>query len=531
MKNFSLKLLCLAAIILPAGIKAQVVKLSSFASASATIYLDFDGQNINSGFWNGGAPFNCNAAPFNNTEITDMFNRVSEDYRPFNVNITTDLDKYNAAPLNRRIRIVVTPTSAWRPGVGGIAYTGSFTWGDDTPAFVFSDRLSNSTKYVAECITHESGHTVGLSHQSKYNSICGLVETYHTGSGPQIGQPGSEIGWAPVMGNSYYKNMTGWNNGPTPSGCANNQDNLTIITTQNGFTYRPDDFTETLNNSTVALGTSFVKDGLITTTTDKDAFKYTLSQISSFHLDAVPYSIGSNTGANLDILIQLYNSSNALIRTYNPTSTLNVVIDTTLNAGTYYFVVSGTGNEFGADYGSLGSYKLTGFMGAVPIHDISLSGTIDKSRHNLKWNIIADEPIKTQVLEISSDGINFSAITTINSLFTTFGYTTYQSGILFYRLKVTSVIDQTAYSNVVALKSTASAEKGFNVSTFIQQDVTVNATENYQYRLSDANGRLIAAGTGIKGINKINIANKPGGMYILQLANNNQRQTERIIKQ
>jgi hypothetical protein len=528
MKNFTLKLLCLLAMAVPASLLAQIPKFTSLATAKATIYIDFDGENVTSGYWNGGATLNCSPASFTNTQIEEIYNRVSEDYRPFNIRITTDLDSFRTAPLNRRVRIIVTPTSAWRQGVGGIAYTGSFTWGDDTPAFVFSDRLANSPKYVAECVSHESGHTLGLAHQTKYDASCTLLETYNTGSGSAT----SEISWAPVMGNSYYKNMTGWNNGPTPSGCTANQDNLSIITSQNGFTYRVDDYTDATNNTATVLATSFTKAGIITTSTDKDAFKYTVSQTAHFHMEAAPYSIGANSmGANLDIQIQLYSGTNTLVRTFNPTTTMNVTIDTVLNAGSYYFVVSGVGNEFGTDYGSLGSYTMNGFQGALPIHDISLKGSVDKSTHNLSWNIVADEPIKAQVLEMSTDAVNFSPVTSISTLLNKYGYNTNQNTTIFYRLKVTSVIDQTAYSNVVALKSAAGSGKRFTVSTFVQNDLTVNATENYQYRLSDLNGRLIAGGIGQKGMNRINIANQAGGMYILQLINNNERQTERIIKQ
>ncbi len=214
MKNFTLKFICVLAMALPARLMAQIPKLTSLPGATATIYMDFDGQVVTSGYWNNGATLNCAAAPMTSAQITEMFHRVAEDYRPFNVTVTTDLDTFNTRPLNRRMRVIVTPTSAWRTGVGGIAYTGSFSWNDDTPAFVFCDRLGNNPKYVAECISHESGHTLGLSHQTKYDASCVMLETYNTGTGS------GEIGWAPVMGNSYYQNMTGWNNGPTPSGCA-----------------------------------------------------------------------------------------------------------------------------------------------------------------------------------------------------------------------------------------------------------------------------------------------------------------------
>ncbi|MES1226874.1 MAG: hypothetical protein ABUT20_65980, partial [Bacteroidota bacterium] len=150
MKNFTLTLFLIMVFC-----SAQVYslpRLSSYPIAPATIYLDFDGQTVVSAGWNGGAALFCAAAPLSDAQITEIFNRVSEDYRPFNVNITTDSTIFLAAPVAQRIRVIITPTSAWKPGVGGISYIGSFTWGDDTPAFVFSDKLGpNNAKYIAEC--------------------------------------------------------------------------------------------------------------------------------------------------------------------------------------------------------------------------------------------------------------------------------------------------------------------------------------------------------------------------------------------
>jgi hypothetical protein len=513
--------------VLLCSVKAySLPKLNSYPSASATIYLDFDGHRVTSASWNGGVPLNCAAAALTDADITEIFNRVSEDYRPFNINITTDSTIFLAAPLTKRVRVIITPTSGWRPGVGGISYIGSFTWGDDTPAFVFSDKLGpNNAKFIAECCTHESGHSVGLSHQSSYDASCNLTETYNTGVGS------GETGWAPVMGNSYYKNMTGWNDGPTPYGCANVQDNLSIISSTNGFTYRTDDYTETMNSGTYALGNSFSLDGLISTNTDKDAFRLTVNQSSSFHFSAIPYSLGNNNGANLDVKVFLYNASQTLIRTYDPANTMSVTIDTSLNAGTYYFVLDGTGNQFTTNYGSLGSYTAIGFFAPLPIHDVRLSGNTEKNKHNLSWNIIADEPIKNQQIEVSTDGSTFKPLTSAAVSVKSFSYAPYDNGMLYYRLKVTSVLEQTVYSNIIALKASGKTDKPYMVSTFVQNQVTVNASENYQYRLSDANGRLIATGIGTKGFNNININNHPAGLYIIQLFNNNEKQTERIIKQ
>jgi hypothetical protein len=507
-----------------------VPKLSSNVAATATIFLDFDGQNVLYPYWNGGAPINCAPAPMTDVQITEAFNRTAEDFRPFEINVTTDSTVFLAAPVDQRTRIIITPTSAWYQGVGGIAYIGSFTWGDDAPAFVFCDRLGpNSPKMVGECCSHESGHTLGLSHQSKFGADCNNpIEQYNSGTG--AGEPG----WAPIMGNSYYKNMSNWNNGPIPNGCTYMQDNLSVITSQNGFGYRADDYTETMDAATTVLATgNFNKEGIITTTTDKDAFKFVKTQNGNFHLTAVPFNVGVNyIGANLDIKIQLYNNTGTLINTYDPSATMSVTIDTVLNAGTYYLMIDGTGNLNIGEYGSLGAYTLNGVNGALPVHDVSLTGNTNNDKHNLYWNIIADEPIKTIDVETSAGGINYKKLTTVTGSAVKFSYVPLQGSKIYYRLKVTSVINQSVYSNTVILKEINDGSNNiFKVATFIKSTITVNANVPYQYQLSDISGRIINKGNGAAGFNNININNQPNGIYIIQLFSNNQRQTERIIKQ
>jgi hypothetical protein len=334
------------------------------------------------------------------------------------------------------------------------------------------------------------------------------------------------------MGSSYNRNMTGWNVGPTPYDCVITQDNISIITTNNGFGFRADDYSETMNTSTASINPNAINtSGIITTTSDKDAFKITISQNSNLHVEATPFNLGANAdGSNLDIMLSLYNSSNVLIRSYNPITTMNVIVDTTLAIGTYYLVVDGTGNNNTSQYGSLGSYTITGFSGVLAIHSVALQGKNINNNHQLNWNIISDEPIITQVLEASYNAIDFAPIMTDATGTKKFDYTPSKSGTLFYRLKVTSSIGESSYSNIVALKANGN-EKLFTVSTLVQQDIKVTATENYTYHLYDANARLITSGTERKGISNINIENLPTGMYILQMMNENYKQTERIIKQ
>lgn len=501
-------------------------RLSSLPGAEATIYFDFDGHTVNHPFWNGGMTLECAPSGLNDEQINEIFLRVSEDYRPFNINITTDSTVFLNAPLNMRSRVIVTPTSGWYPGVGGVAFIGSFVWGDDTPGFVFSDRLQFFAKYIAECCTHESGHTVGLSHQSRYDENCNLLEPYSQGVGT------GETSWAPVMGNSYYRNMTGWNEGPTPYGCSLVQDNLTIITTTNGFGYREDDFADNLGEQTTLLSeSSFSRTGIIATRSDKDPFKYTTSRNGWFHFQAKPFGLNNSTvGANLDIQVEIYNSNRELINTYNPSEKMDVSIDTMLNAGTYYFVVSGAGNANTTDYGSLGSYSIAGAAGPLAINDIALTGQIENANHIFNWDIVADEPIMEQKLEASVNGTSYETIAVMDGTKRSYTYRPRTSGEIFYRLRATSIINETALSNTIMLKVPA-AIKPFRVPTTVRGHIRVQGNEAFDYALADVSGKIIFKGKGMAGTHDISSEQLASGMYILVLHTATAKQTERIIKQ
>ncbi|UEG49507.1 T9SS type A sorting domain-containing protein [Ferruginibacter lapsinanis] len=503
-------------------------KLNSLPSAPSTIYLDFDGQIVNSGVWNSGVSFTCLAATLSESQIIEIFDRVSEDYRPFQINITTDETVFLAAPLEQRIRVIITPTSGWYSLVGGVAYIGSFTWGDDTPCFVFSKNLGNVSKTIAECCSHESGHSLGLLHQSTYDSFCNLSSTLNAGSGE------GESAWTPIMGISYNRNMSTWSNGTTPYDCSYLQDNLNTITSYNGFSYREDDFANDLNTDMVTRNYTAINiDGVISAASDKDAFKINLSSAGSFHVAINPYSIGANNeGANLDCKVELYNASKILLRKYDPVATMDVVIDTFLAVGDYYLIVSGTGNANTNNYGSLGAYKIIGFGQIIlPVHDVVLIGTQKNGICRLSWSIRSEVPVKKIVVEVSADGISFNSIKTSSLPIDQFDYTPYAANNIYYRTKVLSVDDQTTYSNTVMLRGTNKTGKTFTVSTLVQNNISINATADYLFQLVDISGKILLKGRGVKGLNTLNISKQSAGIYILQLINNNERQTERVVKQ
>lgn len=533
MKNFYL-LVFSALFVLGSFItKAQTPILNSYPTAKATIFLDFDGQTVNGTSWNYNGPIYAGPANLTSDQMTEVFNRISEDYRPFNINITTDSAKYWAAPATQRMRVIFTITSDWYGSAGGVSYTNSFTWGDNTPAWVFTALLNYNAKNIAEAGAHEAGHTLGLRHQSQYDANCNKTSDYNSGVGS------GEIGWAPIMGVGYYRNYTLWNNGANPYGCTNYQDDLSIITsTTNGFGYRTDDYANAVGNKAPAVSftnNQFTTSGVIEQSTDQDVFKFTMPSSSRFTLNASPFSaLTGNNGADLDMKVDLLDKQGNLINSYNPSATLNTTIDTSLNSGTYYLRVQGSANTYSSDYASLGSYNLTGTIEnaslPLPLHRLELRGANENNRHSLSWIIDADETVVKQVLEVATDGKNFTAISDLSTEARTFNYVPTRSGSLYYRLSVTFDNGRQYYSNTIGLR-VASASKPYLMSNVVySNNVSVSSPIACNYTITDFAGKQVSQGKIAQGANNINTGFMTSGMYVIRFFDGQDQYVEKFVK-
>ena len=497
---------------------AQVPVLSSLPGASAVIFLDFDGHTVAGTSWNYDGPIYCGGSGLTNEQITEVFNRVAEDYRPFDVNITTDSVKYLQAPYNKRIRALFTITSAWYgAAAGGVSFVGSFIWGDDSPCFIFSQLLNYNVKNIAEACSHEVGHTLGLYHQATYDNNCVKVSDYNYGNGS------GEIGWAPIMGVGYYRNLTLWNNGANPYGCTNYQNDLTVITSQNGFGFRTDDYTEMFSAAYApAINNGhFTISGIVEQNTDKDLFKIAIPSPGHLHIDALPYNVGTgNNGANLDLQINLYNSSQTLINTYNPGTVLGSVIDTNLYAGLYYIRIEGRGNIYTPDYASLGQYSLQGTFTAVatlPLRKLLLKGKVEHSTHLLNWEIDADEAVVLQTVEAAEDGIHFTAINTSPvATNRSFVYTPLKQGPVTYRLKVLLDNSREYYSNTIQIKNTGETAGPKLQLVLVQDNLVIASPGRFEYTMYNSGGSLVRKGVFVTGTNLVTTKNLAKGIYYIQ---------------
>jgi hypothetical protein len=516
---------------------AQVPILSSYPDASAVIFLDFDGHTVTGttwNYWNPNSPIVCGASTLSNTQIIQIFNRVAEDYRPFNINITTDSTKFLAAPVDQRMRVLLTVSSSWYGSAGGVAIIGSFATGDDTPCFVFTALLNNNVKNIAEAASHEAGHTLGLFHQSSYDANCIKTSDYHYGQGS------GEIGWAPIMGVGYNRNFTLWNNGPNSYGCTSYQKDLDIITAaNNGFDYRDDDHSNTFASATLAnfSNNQFNVNGVIERNTDQDLIQFIMPSNGQFQLDATPYNVGTgNAGSDLDMQVTLYNASQSELNVYNPGASLSSIVDTTLNAGTYYLEVEGKGNQYAPAYASLGSYSLLGRISTtgnvLPLHRLELHGFLNGDKHELSWIIEADEQVTEQSLEISTDGRTFQMLTQSSTDARLYIYRPYNLPSAQYRLKVTFDDGHSYYSNIVNIRTNGTAARPQLMGTLINSNtIAVSSPGKYEYMILDVNGKMISKGQLTSGVNNLNAAGMISGMYVIRFADNTQQWTDKLVRQ
>lgn len=313
-------------------------------SNPAVILLDFDGEVVQNTAWNVSAPINCAPANMSSENLQAIFNRIANDYSAFNVVVTTNETTYQNAPSNRRVRLIFTETWEWFGQAGGAAFLNSFGTTSNPPAFVFTSLLNYNPKAIAEAGAHELGHTFGLEHQSSYDGSA-LINFYNYGTGS------GEVGWAPIMGCGYYKNLTLWHNGPTSNGYNQMQDEVAMLNNKIGTI--SDDVSGTITGAEPLTST---REAVIHHSNDVDAFYMNLSSTKTFR--AVPYNVGTgNNGANLDIVLKVYTAAGQLLQTINDPSVLDASV--TLSPGQYVVSVSVDDNVNISRYGMVGKYTVS----------------------------------------------------------------------------------------------------------------------------------------------------------------------------
>jgi PKD repeat protein len=374
----------------------QTFVLHSRPSSKRKIYLDFNGHTTTGSAWNTSYGIDPIVSPAFDTDglpgtystneiavIQNIWRRVAEDYAAFDVDVTTEQppldqmtrssstdDTYGArALITKNFTIGTTKGNC---NCGGFAYVGVFDNTNEVykTAFIFQDMLGNGEKSIAEAVSHEVGHNLGLSHDG--NATAG----YYTGHGSGV------TGWAPIMGVGYSKELVQFSKGEYLN--ANNKEDDFLVMQSNGVLFAADDFGNTAALARALTPTdlngvsSYTINGLVETPLDADVFSFR-ANAGTVTVSATPFQ----KSPNLDILIQLRDANGVVLAESNPATLLSASLSVLVPGGTYYLTVQGTGNgdPLGlgySSYGSLGRYSVAlsaPVAGAAPVASISSSAT------------------------------------------------------------------------------------------------------------------------------------------------------------
>ncbi|MUH52218.1 MAG: hypothetical protein F2789_13520, partial [Actinobacteria bacterium] len=396
-----------AAPALAAGVAASdAFLLESRPGASRTMYLDFNGEVVTGSGWNINSNLPAiNATPFDRdgditsfsdaerAMIIDIWAIVSEDYAPFNINVTTKdpgaaaIDRTDVSDLVYGTRVVYTNSSFAQSATGcvgsctGIAYLNAFdTYATSTtyahsllqPAWAFTGIAASAefpTVFLGLIASHEAGHNLGLSHDS---CSSGCANGYYSGQGS----------WTPIMG-SGSKPIQQFSNGDY-TGATNTEDDYAVMATH-GAVAMVDDYPDSAVGAPIVDLAVASANGLISTRADVDYMKVS-SAGGSTTFTASP----SATNPDLDLKLELRDSVGTLVASNDPTCGtyapsgqsdgvsavgLGATVTATLAAGTYSLAVWGVGcgdaTTGYSDYGSRGRYTVK--LGD-PTLDVSVSG-------------------------------------------------------------------------------------------------------------------------------------------------------------
>ena len=385
----------------PAAItQTEVFQLHSKPGATNILYLDFDGHDLIDTAWNGYSgqsvlymkPYSSDSdySSFSTSEldrIAESWRRVAEDFSPFDVDVTTEEPPFTINQTTGRIEYgsnvghILTTNQLdlngyWvykqgGCGCGGVAYYNGFGSSSLSPGLVFNTSMNG----VSEAISHEFGHNLNLSHDGQSPGD----GAYYRGHGS------GAVSWAPIMGASYYVNMTQWSRGEYLN--ANNpQDDMAQISSL--LFYESDDHEDLLfaeatplvivNNTDVdSLGRvsdpsweTFENKGVIEDWNDIDLFRMTIG-VGTIDVTVTPahhevYLSGSRS--NLDLEVTLLDNLGSVLQTSNPDLDIEASINFVVPApGTYYLEITGVGRgdplgDGYSDYASIGQYHIHGLV-------------------------------------------------------------------------------------------------------------------------------------------------------------------------
>jgi hypothetical protein len=167
----------------------------------------------------------------------------------------------------------------------------------------------------------------------------------------------------------------------------------------------------------------------------------------------------------------------------------------------------------------------------LPLHKLELKGVAENNKHNLNWEVEADENIVSQVVEVSSgSNRNFHALATVDNNTRNYINTNPGDGWQHYRIKVSFDDGNYYYSNVVVLRNQTDNTRPVVMGNQVSNDLVVNSHSAFEYAVIDYSGRIINKGRLAQGMNHINTNALSQGVYIIRFTNGSEQFVEKFVR-
>jgi hypothetical protein len=343
--------------------------LHSNPGSAKTLYLNFLGNTITEDFaantfgvdrnLNGLVthPFDIDgdASSFSGTEqtmIRKIWEIVAEDYRPFDIDVTTSYEGTFGDGV--AVNVAIGGTTRDDELTSGYAPVGGFSNERSNTALVVTTNIARYThdewydtiQAIGNSVSHESGHLFGLEHDHNLDVANHKSEAFQYDDGTDT--------WTPIMGNNISADRHTWSYATIGTSDSERQDQLQVLAEVLGL--RADDHGDSNELATpmteVNPGLSFVQTGVIGTMDDKDVFSFHVQYAAEYRIRVDVPEFG-----NLDARFTL-STADGIVRVVDGhigDGVLDEQFDFKLEPGTEYFLQVDNHNG----YGDLGQYQVS----------------------------------------------------------------------------------------------------------------------------------------------------------------------------
>jgi len=511
----------------------------SLKGSKNVLYLDFNGHVISGTAWNenyGAAtykakPYDTDGDPTKfsdaeQAEIIEIWSRVAEDFSPFDVDVTTE-EPATFGPTVARAVITASidenKVSMPSAGGGGIAYIDVFGGADFatrySPALIYHTNLHTSAA-VAESVSHELGHNLGLSHDGSTG-----VEYYD-------GHGSGNTSWGPVMGGAFGANVTQWSKGEYLN-ASNTEDDIAIIGAKLPLRKTGAGTSKATARALKTSGSKIADKGILTDPTVGDWYSLSTGA-GEISLAVAPFRAASGThGGNADLRIDLLNADGKVVASANPSGKTAASLTYKAPKGVYYLRVRGAGDGSPkanppsgyTSYGSIGQYGISGtFVSGPPVITSPKSASVAGGA-SFTYKIVAtNSPTSFKATGLPA-GLKLDKKTGVIS-----GRPT-KKGTFSVKLSATNKDGKTGKLTLklkvkAAAPAVASQSSGSKIvvpgksTTLKVSAISVSGTAKYQWYL---NGKKVSGGT------KSSLKAKTTGYYVVKVKNSKGTTTSKPI--